>query len=189
LFFWLISTCYLEEEYAVFTSKERLYLENIKKRNHSLLLECFSDPSKEQETNPWDPIEKPMSVSERKTRGSIRRKMSTYAKELTYAFECGMLPEKQLLQFGITSLEAIVAFFKGIAMLQSIEERGDLEEIIKTKHIKFSSGFVCGPAGAIISAQAKRLREEFRAKDPELYDIKEREIDTRIEMSRQARVS
>lgn len=173
----------------MFTSKERLYLESIKKRNHSLLLEYFSDPSKEQETDPWDPIGKPMSVSERKTRGSIRRKMSAYAKELTYAFECGMLPEKQLLQFGITSLDGIVGFFKGIAMLQSIEERGYLEEIIKTKHIKFSISFECGPAGTIISAQAKRLREEFRAKNPEVYDEMEKEIDTRIEMSRQAMVS
>lgn len=173
----------------MFTSKECLYLEKIKKRNHSLLLEFFSDPSIEQETNPWDPIEKPMSVSERKTRGSIGRKMSAYAKELTYAFECGMLPEKQLLQFGITSLDGIVGFFKGIAMLQSIEERGYLEEIIKTKYIMFSIRFVCGPAGTIISTQAKRLREEFRTKNPEVYDKKEKEIDTKIEMSHQAKVS
>lgn len=161
----------------MFTSKEWNYLKQLEERNHRLFLEWSADPAKDQHTSQFDPLIKPMTVEERKNRSSIRRKMTRNARELAYAFQCRMLPEKPLVQAGVHDLETFVWLFKGLCWLGSLERIGDLKEVVETKYVKYNAVSDFGSSGDLVSKEAKKLRERFRAKNPEMYDEMEKTMD------------
>jgi hypothetical protein len=161
----------------LFTSKELNYLKQLEERNRKLILEWSSDPTKDRHTSLFDPLQRPMTVDERKNRSFIKRKMTQDAKELAYAFQCNMLPEKLLVQLGVLDLETFVWLFKGLCWLNSLKKNEDLKEVIGTKYVKYQVVSNFGSAGNLISKETKKLREEFRAKNPETYDELERTMD------------
>jgi hypothetical protein len=165
----------------LFTAKEWDYLRKLEKRNHGLLSDQLSPAGKEQSVRLWDPLEKPMSVEERKIRSSIRRKMSSYAKELAFAFHCGMLPQKQLLEVGVHELDTMVYLFKGLVWLEFLRMREDIKEIAETKYIQYGIQFAFGSAGGLIANEARRLRQAVREKNPDTYDQIEKELEAERE--------
>jgi len=68
-----------------FTDMERIYLEEILRRN---IRENFENQTKSLET--------PMSVEERKLRSQIRKKCKIYMYELVLAQLCGVIPNKEM---------------------------------------------------------------------------------------------
>lgn len=150
--------------------EEYQYLRKLQERNSWWFIEERDGLRQEEETNPYDPLENPMSTEEEKLRASIKTKMTLFAKELAYSCHCCMLPEAEFVNEGILSLESLVLFFKGIWWLDDIEKRGDIEEIIGTKYVGYSSVYEFGSAGKVISKMAADLRERIRIKNPEEYD-------------------
>jgi hypothetical protein len=103
-------------------------------------------------------------------------KMTLFAEELSYAFHCFMPPEKQLVGVGVWNLETMVLLHKGICWLHSLEEHGDIREIIsETKHRSYKAEYEFGDAGDLVKQCADELRDKIRTKNPELYDKIEKE--------------
>jgi hypothetical protein len=169
----------------MFTAREWEYLDKLEKRNHNLLSEEDAT-GKERQIETWYPLEKPMSIQERKIRSSIQRKMTLNAQELAYAFLAWMPPEKPLFRHHVFTLERMVHLFKGIRWIELLRERGDLEEIIETKYSRLDMIEDLGSAAELIRPMLKRLRDEFRAKNPEVYDALEKKLDEEIKRVRQS---
>jgi hypothetical protein len=161
----------------LFTAKEWDYLRKLEKRNYDLHSDKLLPASKEHSVMIWDPLEAPMSVEERKIRSSIRRKMSLNAQELAFAFYCGMLPHRQLLEVGVHELDKMVHLYEGLVWLEFLKMREDIQEIAETKYIRFGTDFAFGSAGGLIAREAKKLRQAVREKNPDTYDQIEREVE------------
>ena len=76
-----------------FTPLEYMYLNLLMKRN---ALNEFK--------NPTEPLNKPMSVRERKLRSKIRRKCKIYIYELALAQISGVIPDKEMKKAGLDSI-------------------------------------------------------------------------------------
>ncbi|RLI61345.1 MAG: hypothetical protein DRO67_08120 [Candidatus Asgardarchaeum californiense] len=76
-----------------FTPLEHMYLNFLMKRN---ALNEFK--------NPTEPLNKPMSVEERKLRSRIRKKCKIYIYELALAQLCGVIPDKEMKKAGLDSI-------------------------------------------------------------------------------------
>ena len=81
-----------------FTPNEIRYLYTLRKRNHSRDMKHIEEP-----------LDKPMSVEERKLRSNIIRKCKAYIYELFLAEICGLIPDKEMKNNGISSIENALA--------------------------------------------------------------------------------
>ena len=80
-----------------FTYKELEYLNKLRKRN---FLNNFK--------NQTEPLEKPMSVEERKLRSRIRKKCKIYIYELALAEYCGLIPDREMRKAGINNVHEAI---------------------------------------------------------------------------------
>jgi hypothetical protein len=96
------------------THREKAYLEMLRKRNFA-----------EQFANQTAPLCKPMNTLERKTRSSIRRKCKMCIDELALAQICGVIPDKEMKEIGMTSPVAAVQMASWKIHLQSNPKLGE----------------------------------------------------------------
>lgn len=100
----------------MFSPLERLYLEELKKRN-------FANEYATQ----TKPLEKPMTVMERKLRSSIRRKCKFAFYEIALAQVCGVIPDKEMKEEGMNdALRALNA-----ALWMFARECADYAEMVQ----------------------------------------------------------
>ena len=80
-----------------FTRNEYMYLETLRKRNSKLFSEGPMEKIRE-------PLNKPMTVEERKLRSNIRKRCRRYLFELALAEYCGLTPDRVMLRAGINNV-------------------------------------------------------------------------------------
>ena len=80
-----------------YTPKEKAYLRLLMERNF-----------KNEFRNQTEPLNKPMSVEERKLRSRIGKKCRIYSTELAVAEKCGIIPDKEMKEAGCESASQFV---------------------------------------------------------------------------------
>ena len=94
-----------------FTPLEHMYLNLLMKRN---ALNEFK--------NPTEPLNKPMSVRERKLRSKIRRKCKIYIYELALAQFCGVIPDREMKKAGLNSVYKALDTVSWLLIFEAMEK-------------------------------------------------------------------
>jgi len=72
--------------------------------------------------NSTEPINKPMSVRERKLRSIIRRKCKIYIYELALAQFCGVIPDREMKKAGLNSVYKALDTVSWLLIFEAMEK-------------------------------------------------------------------
>jgi len=95
-----------------FTPKEYAYLQLLRRRN-----------IKNNFENQTEPLNKPMSVEERKLRSRIRKKCKIYIYELALAEYCGLIPDREMRKAGINNVHEAIENISWRLTFEAFRER------------------------------------------------------------------